>query len=116
MSEIRLYLDEDVWEGLAALRESGFDVMHTYEVGRGGASDPEQLSYASQEKRAIFTHNSKDFVPLAVDWFFDERHYSGIIISPQIEKGGLLKRLKKLMNSISAEEISNTVRHLSDYK
>ncbi len=42
MSEIRLYLDEDVWEGLAAaLRESGFDVMHTYEVGRGGASDPE---------------------------------------------------------------------------
>jgi hypothetical protein len=33
MSAIRLFLDEDVWPGLAPLlRERGFDVAHAYEV------------------------------------------------------------------------------------
>jgi hypothetical protein len=40
MRAIRLFLDEDVWPGLAVvLREHGFDVMHAYEVERGGMSD-----------------------------------------------------------------------------
>jgi hypothetical protein len=40
MSKIRLFLDEDVWPGLAvALREYGFDVVHAYEMERGGTPD-----------------------------------------------------------------------------
>jgi predicted nuclease of predicted toxin-antitoxin system len=62
MSTIRLFLDEDVWPGLAVvLRERGFDVVHAYEVERGGMPDADQLAYSAQEGRAILTHNTKDF-------------------------------------------------------
>ena len=57
MSKIRLFLDEDVWPGLAvALREYGFDVVHAYEMERGGIPDADQLAYAAQERRTILTH------------------------------------------------------------
>lgn len=39
---IRLFVDEDVWLGLAVtLRERGFDAVHVYEVARGSLNDRE---------------------------------------------------------------------------
>jgi predicted nuclease of predicted toxin-antitoxin system len=117
MSKIRLLLDEDVWPGLsAALREHGFDASHVYEAGRGGMSDAEQLAYASREERVLLTHNARDFVPLAVTYFFEERSHAGIILATQMEKGALVRHTLSLLNSLSANEIANTIRYLSDYK
>ena len=117
MSAIRLFLDEDVWPGLAiALREHGFDVVHVHEAKRGGMSDADQLTYAVQEGRAILTHNTKDFVPLVIEYFFDGRSHVGVILSPQIEKGELMRRTLNLLRALSAEEIANTARCLADYK
>ncbi|MCB0174726.1 MAG: DUF5615 family PIN-like protein [Anaerolineae bacterium] len=91
MSEIRLLLDEDVWAGLAkTLCNEGFDVIHVSEIGRTGLSDPDQLTYATQEGRAILTHNAKDFVPLAIAYFFDNQMHGGIIVTPQFKKGGAI--------------------------
>jgi predicted nuclease of predicted toxin-antitoxin system len=116
MSRIRLLLDEDVWLGLAiALRDRGFDVVHVYELERGGMSDADQLAYSVQEGRAILTHNAKDFIPLAVECFFDARMHPGIILSPQIAKGELIRRAINLLRSLSAEDVANTVRYLTDY-
>ena len=43
---MRLYLDEDVYQGVAlGLRRRGFDVLTTVEAGRRGASDQEQLHF-----------------------------------------------------------------------
>ncbi len=115
MSTIRLFLDEDVWPGLAvALRERGFDVVHAYEVERGGMSDVNQLAYAAEGGRAILTHNVKDFMPLAIEYFFDERSHAGIILALQLEKGELVRRTLTLLGSLSTEEIADTVRHLAD--
>ena len=117
MSATRLFLDEDVWPGLATiLRELGFDVVHVYEMERGGMSDADQLAYSAQEGRAILTHNAKDFVPLTIEYFFNERSHAGVILSPQIEKGELVRRTLNLLRSLSAEEIAGTVRHLTDYQ
>lgn len=117
MDLVRLFLDEDVWPGLAvALRGCGFDVSHVYEVERGGMSDADQLAYAVQEDRAILTHNAKDFVPLVVEYFFDGRSHAGVILSPQIEKGELVQRVLNLLRSLSAKEIVNTVRYLANYR
>ena len=117
MSVIRLFLDEDVWLGLAAtLRERDFDVMHVYEVERGEMSDADQLAYAAGQGRAILTHNAKDFVPLAIGYFFNKRSHGGVILSPQIEKGELVRRTLNLLRLLSAEEIADTVRHLADYR
>jgi predicted nuclease of predicted toxin-antitoxin system len=70
MSQIELFLDEDIWLGLAStLREQGFDVIHVNDIDRKGLSDSEQLAYATQNGRALLTHNAKDFVTLAVSYF-----------------------------------------------
>ena len=63
-----LFLDEDVWLGLAeALREERFDVVHVYEVDRGSLSEREQISFAIQQQRAILTHNKRDYIPFVAD-------------------------------------------------
>lgn len=117
MSMIRFFLDEDVWPGLAVvLREHGVDAIHAYEVERGELSDADQLAYSAQEGCAILTHNVKDFVPLAIEYFFADLPHAGIILSPQIEKGELVRRTLNLLNALSAEEIGGTVRHLADYR
>lgn len=117
MSAIRLLLDEDVWMGLAVvLREHGFDAVHVYEVERGGMPDADQLAYGAQEERVILTHNAKDFVPLVVGYFFEARSHAGVILSPQIEKGELVRRALNLLRALSAEEMADTVRHLADYR
>jgi hypothetical protein len=117
MTTAQLYLDEDVWLGLAnAGRTQGFDLVHAYEAKRGGLSDTEQLAYATEHGRAILTHNAKDFVPLALDYFYNQRKHCGIILSPQLSKGELVRRTLNLLQSLSSEEIANTVRHLANYK
>jgi hypothetical protein len=113
---ISIYLDEDVWLGLAAtLRERGFDVLHAYEVERGGLPDADQLAYAAQAGRAILTHNAKDFVPLAVEWFFEGRAHAGIILSPQIARGELVRRALNVLHTLSKREMVNSVQFLSDF-
>ena len=117
MSTIQLFLDEDVWPGMAVvLRGQGFDVVHVYEAGRGGRPDADQLAFAAQAGRALLTHNAQDYVPLAVEYFFAERPHAGVILSPQIEKGELARRTLNLLHSLSAQDIANTVRLLADFK
>jgi hypothetical protein len=113
---VRLLLDEDVWPGLASvLRERGFDAVHVSEVQRGGLPDADQLTYAAQTERAIMTHNIRDFVPLAAEWFLAGEAHAGMVLSPQLEKGELLRRTERLLQAVSAKEMGNSVRFLSDY-
>ena len=66
MASVTLYLDEDVHPRLAMiLRERGFDVLTTAEARMLERSDPEQLEFAAQHGRVIFTHNIGDYARLA---------------------------------------------------
>jgi hypothetical protein len=76
----------------------------------------DELAYAAQEGRAILTHNVRDSVPLAVDCFFRGHFHAGVILSPQIENGELIRRTLNLLRTLSDEEIANTVRYLADYR
>lgn len=110
---IKLYLDQDVWVGLAAaLRDTGYDAVATEEVNRKGASDEEQMTYAIGQGRAIITHNTRHFVPMARDLFFDGVEHYGVIVSPHLEKGELFRRITNLLSSVSATEMKNTLRYL----
>jgi predicted nuclease of predicted toxin-antitoxin system len=65
MATIRLLIDEDVRPLLAeTLRQRGFDAMHVDELKRSGLSDPEQLTFAVKQRRAILTHNVRHYVLL----------------------------------------------------
>lgn len=116
-SKVKLYIDEDVWGGLAAaLRERGYDAVDAHEMDREGLSDEEQLAYAAAEGRAILVYNKRDYVPLARDYFYSAHSHCGIILSCQLEPGELLRRVLNLMEAVSAWEIEELVIPLGAYK
>lgn len=116
-SKIKLYIDEDVWGGLAsALRERGYDAVDVHEMEQEGRSDDEQFAYAVAEGRAMLVYNKCDYVPLARDYFYSKRSHWGIIISCQLRPGELLRRVLRLLEAFSAEEIKDLVIPLEMYK
>jgi predicted nuclease of predicted toxin-antitoxin system len=116
-SRLKLYLDEHIWRELSQrLRDKGYDAVHVYEVDRGGESDESQLDYAAREGRAILTYDAGDFVPIAELWFEAGRDHAGIVLSNEIGPGELLRRVLKLLETVSAEEMRNAVRYLQEFK
>jgi predicted nuclease of predicted toxin-antitoxin system len=62
---VRLYFDRHIIARLAEdLRSRGYDVLTTEEAGLDSATDEQQLTFATNEKRAILTFNIRDFAPL----------------------------------------------------
>lgn len=79
---IKLYLDEDVDISLAhALKQKGIDVLTTQESGNKRLSDSEQLEFAVNNKRVMFTHNKRDFLLLHKSYLLEGRSHYGIILS-----------------------------------
>jgi predicted nuclease of predicted toxin-antitoxin system len=111
MKRIRLYLDEDVWVGLAAaLRAAGYDAICASEINQKGADDEAQLTFAIAAGRAILTHNIQDFAPLARIYAEQGLSHPGIIVASQFEKGKLLQRTLALLNTLTPEQLANTLR------
>jgi hypothetical protein len=85
LSAIRLHLDEDAdgYALLHALRHRGLDVSSSRESGLLRCSDEEQLAWASDQARVIYTYNASDFCKLHSEFLRQERHHAGIIIGDQ---------------------------------
>ena len=114
---IKLHLNEHLSPRLAAeLRRYGFDVTSTQELGAVSATDEEQSAHAAAEQRAILTFNVSDFVLLHNRYMVEKREHWGIIFSSGISLAGLLHRLLRMLNSVSAEELRNQVRWLNEFR
>lgn len=62
MTNIKLYLDEDVEVFLAgAVRRRGYEANSTRDCGNLGAPDLVQIAFAFQHGAVILTHNVQDF-------------------------------------------------------
>jgi predicted nuclease of predicted toxin-antitoxin system len=110
---IDLYLDEDVSVALAALlRGRGFRVTTTQEAGLVGATDAEQLAFATSHGSAILTHNRVHFEALAREYFAGGKSHAGIIIAVRRNTLELARRLFTLLNPFTADEIENQIRYL----
>jgi|SRR5208283_3767331 len=117
MSDISLYLDEDVRVLLAEImRSRGYNVLHVLECGRSGKSDADQLAYAVKRKMALLTHNIRDYRVLAGYYAQHGKKHSGIIVSQQLPINELLKRSLKFLSSNNAASIKNRLIWLQDYK
>lgn len=118
---IALYTDEDSTRELApAIRDRGFSVQSAAEAGLLNADDAVQLEYASAHNLAILTCNAAHFLALA-RWYADQgRSHAGIIISSeQFSRrrfGELQHLVLRLLNSLTAEEMSNLVVYLQQFK
>ena len=112
-----MLLDEHIWVYLATLlREQGFDVYHVTEVGLDNTPDPEILREAARKHRAIVTFNARDYLPLALQYGAEGKAHYGIVVSNQISQGELKRRVTKLLESVTAEEMMNMVRYLQEFK
>ena len=84
-------LDENVSERLAeTLRGVGYDVATTAELGRKGATDVSQLSFAARSRRVLVSYNVRHFEMLheawrtrSADWNVVGRaRHAGILLVP----------------------------------
>ena len=80
----KLHLNEHLSPRLAAqLRQYGFDVTSTLELGMVEADDDEQLAYAASEQRACVTFNHKDFAVRHAQYIAEGKEHWGIVLSTE---------------------------------
>ena len=117
MGVITVYIDEDVSIKLAReLRRRGYKTVTTQEAGQLEASDEGQLEYATAHGYAIVTYNQGDFARLHAQYSQAGRRHAGIIIaSREIGLGETLRRLLRLLDSVSSEEMRGQMKWLSEY-
>ncbi|MHB2020608.1 MAG: DUF5615 family PIN-like protein [Candidatus Xenobia bacterium] len=110
---ISLYLDEDVDVKLAnLLRARGYDAITTRDASNLNAEDSAQLDWATQQGRAIMTHNRVDYENLAKVYWGSGRRHCGIIIAPQGTPHELLERLVLLLDERTAEDAENLLLYI----
>ena len=113
----KLHLNEHLSPRLAAqLRQYGFDVTSTLELGMVEADDDEQLAYAASEQRACVTFNHKDFAVRHAQYIAEGKEHWGIVLSTEETMDLLRRRLLRLLNTLTAEELKNQLRWLNEFK
>jgi hypothetical protein len=78
--------------------------------------DEKQMAWAASERRAIVTFNFADFVVLHEKYLRESRDHFGIILSTEEKIGILLRRLLRLLNTVSADELKGQIRWLNEFK
>ena len=115
MADIALLLDEDVRVILGEiLRQRGYDAIHVLEADRTGKTDPDQLAYAANQRRAILTHNIRDFILLNKQYHEEGKEHFGILLSDQLPLRELLRRTLRFLSRHSADDVKNNALWLND--
>jgi predicted nuclease of predicted toxin-antitoxin system len=117
---VALYTDEDVSPDLApALRRRGYVAQSAAEAGNMEISDEAQLTYATEKGMVLLTHNIQHFIPLTQAWYLAGRAHAGLILSEQFSQrqfGELLRRVLRLLNRWTADEVKNQIVFLQQFR
>jgi hypothetical protein len=108
VSSARFYVDEHVASAIVhGLHRRGIDVATVMEAGMGGRNDRDQLAFALNARRVIFTQD-RDFLRLAVTV-----PHAGIVYAPQgTPIGRIVSGLLLIYNVLSAEEMIDNVEYI----
>lgn len=119
MSQILLYIDEDSMKQalVVALQNAGVDVMTASEVNRTGYVDEEQLAWATEQGRVLYSANIRDFYRIHSALMGQGETHAGIVLVQQqrYSVGELVRAILKLIATKSAEDMVNQVVFLSSY-
>jgi predicted nuclease of predicted toxin-antitoxin system len=97
----RLYANENFpLQVVTALQQLGHDVLTTKDAGKSNEGIPDEavLAFAISEKRAVLTHNRKDFIRLH---HRDSNHEGIIVCTDNPNFAELAQKLDELLKSIS---------------
>ncbi|MFP4694022.1 MAG: DUF5615 family PIN-like protein [Halothece sp.] len=119
MSKIRLYLDEDSMDEdfVQALRSRNVDVLTVADVGMLNRSDQEQLNWARENDRVIFSFNTRDFYQLHTATLQKSLSHAGMILAPQQRYGigELMRGVLKLINTKSSEQMQGQLEFINNW-
>lgn len=119
MSAIRLYFDADAMQRavVRGLLARGVDAITANEAGMAGATDQEQLEFAHNQRRILFSYNASDFFRIHREYLTQGKSHSGMVLAPQQQYsiGERIRRLLKLVAAESAENMQDRVEFLSDW-
>ena len=117
MSQIRLYIDEDSSDLalVQSLLNHDIDVITALNANRLRRSDEEQLVWAFEQGRIIYSANTRDFYYLHTCFLTEGRNHAGIILVPQqrYSIGEQVRGILKLVTTKIAEDMQNQVEFLS---
>jgi hypothetical protein len=115
---IGLYFDEDSSRAalVRELRARGADVTSAVEAETLGRTDQEQLEWVASNERALFSFNRSDFAALHATWVKADRSHHGVILSRQdLSVGEQMRRLLRLLATLTGEEMRNRIEFLSGW-
>lgn len=119
VSKILLYIDEDSIDEdfVQALKSRNVDVLTVADVGMLHKSDEEQLDWARENCRVIFSFNTRDFYRLHTTLIAQGLSHAGIILASQQRYGigALTRGVLMLINTKSPEAMQGQVEFLSDW-
>ena len=100
-----------------SLRNSAVEVMTTSEANKLSSSDEEQLIWATEQGRVIYSYNMGDFCRLHRTFVEQKRTHSRIIVVPRqsYSVGAQWREILNLMARQSAEEMINQLEYLGAY-
>ena len=107
---IRVHLDENVSNAIAeGLRRRGIDVRTTPEAGIMGVSDEEQIAFAIEQGRIVFTQDT-DFLRMARTGI----SHNGIIYCQQKTRsiGDIVRGITLIWEYLEPEEMRNKVEFI----
>jgi hypothetical protein len=73
------------------------------------------LVFATAQDRAVLTYSIRHFVPLVSLWYEAGWGHAGVILSVQLPPGDLLRQIERLLATLSADTLKNTVRWLQEF-
>lgn len=107
---MRLYLDESVPVVLATLlHQQGVDCRTARDAAHLGATDEQQLMVAARDNRALFTHDTRDFLRLAAVWHSAAKTHAGILLAHQAPVRELILRFRAFLLRHPSIDLVNTV-------
>ena len=119
MVKILLYIDEDSMDEdfVQALRSRNVDVLTVADAGMLHRTDEEQLAWAAEHNRVIFSFNARDFYRLHTLLLEQGSSHMGIVLAPQQRYGvgELIYGVLHLVNTKSAEAMVGQLEFLSDW-
>ena len=115
MRKAKLYLNENLsWRIARALRGYGYDVVSSHEIEMNAESDPVQFDFAVSQGRAVVTNNFKDFAELHQDYVNRHQQHYGIIFTANHPLSLMIQRLRRLLETVSEEQLRNQIRWLNE--
>lgn len=117
MSQVRLYPDEDAMRKalVFGLRARNVDILTAAEADMINRDDQDHLAVAATSGRVLYSYNVADYCILHQSWMSEKRFHAGIVLAPQQRYSGgeELRRLMRLVSTVSAEEMRNRIEFLS---